>query len=292
MIRSMTGYGRVQQTVRGYRILLEIKAVNHRFFEFSARVPRLYGYLEEKLRTYVQRFLTRGKVEAVLTVEPENGAQTSVMLNTRLAASYINALRELQARFNLQDDLSVSTVARYADLFSVEKAPENEEDVWEAVREAADTALEGLVRMREAEGARLQADITARAERIRSLVEQVERRSPQTVAEYRARLSTHMRDVLADAKLDENRILLEAAIYADKVSVAEETVRLKSHLAQFAAMLEGGEPVGRKLDFLMQEMNREANTIGSKASDVETARVVVEIKAELEKIREQIQNIE
>ncbi|ADU27637.1 YicC/YloC family endoribonuclease [Ethanoligenens harbinense] len=292
MIRSMTGYGRVQQTVRGYRILLEIKAVNHRFFEFSARVPRLYGYLEEKLRTYVQRFLTRGKVEAVLTVEPENGAQTSVMLNTRLAASYINALRELQARFNLQDDLSVSTVARYADLFSVEKAPENEEDVWEAVREAADTALEGLVRMREAEGARLQADITARAERIRSLVEQVEQRSPQTVAEYRARLSTHMRDVLADAKLDENRILLEAAIYADKVSVAEETVRLKSHLAQFAAMLEGGEPVGRKLDFLMQEMNREANTIGSKASDVETARVVVEIKAELEKIREQIQNIE
>nr|WP_243114473.1 YicC/YloC family endoribonuclease [Ethanoligenens harbinense] len=288
----MTGYGRVQQTVRGYRILLEIKAVNHRFFEFSARVPRLYGYLEEKLRTYVQRFLTRGKVEAVLTVEPENGAQTSVMLNTRLAASYINALRELQARFNLQDDLSVSTVARYADLFSVEKAPENEEDVWEAVREAADTALEGLVRMREAEGARLQADITARAERIRSLVEQVEQRSPQTVAEYRARLSTHMRDVLADAKLDENRILLEAAIYADKVSVAEETVRLKSHLAQFAAMLEGGEPVGRKLDFLMQEMNREANTIGSKASDVETARVVVEIKAELEKIREQIQNIE
>lgn len=292
MIRSMTGYGRVQQTVRGYRILLEIKAVNHRFFEFSARVPRLYGYLEEKLRTHVQRFLTRGKVEAVLTVEPENGAQTSVMLNARLAESYIEALRELQARFGLRDDLSVSTVARYTDLFAVEKAPEDEEDVWEAVREAADAALGGLVRMREAEGARLQADITARAQHIRSLVEQVEQRSPQTVAEYRAKLTARMRDVLADARLDENRILLEAAVYADKVSVAEETVRLKSHLTQFAAMLESGEPVGRKLDFLMQEMNREANTIGSKATDVEIARVVVEIKAELEKIREQIQNIE
>lgn len=288
----MTGYGRVQQTVRGYRILLEIKAVNHRFFEFSARVPRLYGYLEEKLRTHVQRFLTRGKVEAVLTVEPENGAQTSVMLNARLAESYIEALRELQARFGLRDDLSVSTVARYTDLFAVEKAPEDEEDVWEAVREAADAALGGLVRMREAEGARLQADITARAQHIRSLVEQVEQRSPQTVAEYRAKLTARMRDVLADARLDENRILLEAAVYADKVSVAEETVRLKSHLTQFAAMLESGEPVGRKLDFLMQEMNREANTIGSKATDVEIARVVVEIKAELEKIREQIQNIE
>lgn len=292
MIRSMTGYGRVQQTVRGYRILLEIKAVNHRFFEFSARVPRLYGYLEEKLRTHVQRFLTRGKVEAVLTVEPENGAQTSVMLNARLAESYIEALRELQARFGLRDDLSVSTVARYTDLFAVEKAPEDEEDVWEAVREAADAALGGLVRMREAEGARLQADITARAQHIRSLVEQVEQRSPQTVTEYRAKLTARMRDVLADARLDENRILLEAAVYADKVSVAEETVRLKSHLTQFAAMLESGEPVGRKLDFLMQEMNREANTIGSKATDVEIARVVVEIKAELEKIREQIQNIE
>ncbi len=292
MIRSLTGYGRVQQTVRGYRILLEIKAVNHRFFEFSARVPRLYGYLEEKLRTHVQRFLTRGKVEAVLTVEPENGAQTSVMLNARLAESYIEALRELQARFGLRDDLSVSTVARYTDLFAVEKAPEDEEDVWEAVREAADAALGGLVRMREAEGARLQADITARAQHIRSLVEQVEQRSPQTVAEYRAKLTARMRDVLADARLDENRILLEAAVYADKVSVAEETVRLKSHLTQFAAMLESGEPVGRKLDFLMQEMNREANTIGSKATDVEIARVVVEIKAELEKIREQIQNIE
>lgn len=288
----MTGYGRVQQTVHGYQILLEIKAVNHRFFEFSARVPRMYGYLEEKLRTYAQQFITRGKVEAFLTVEPVGGVETSVMLNTHLAESYIDALRELQTRFGLRDDLSVSAVARYADLFSVEKASEDEEDVWEAVRIAAEAALDGLVRMRESEGGRLQADITARAAHICTLVEQVEARSPQTVAEYRARLAAHMRDVLADVRLDENRILMEAAVYADKVSVAEETVRLKSHLVQFAAMMESGEPVGRKLDFLMQEMNREANTIGSKASDVEIAGVVVEIKAELEKIREQIQNIE
>ncbi|WP_415532744.1 YicC/YloC family endoribonuclease [Ethanoligenens sp.] len=292
MVRSMTGYGRVQQTVRGYQILLEIKAVNHRFFEFSARVPRIYGYLEEKLRAYAQRILTRGKVEAFLTIEPVEGVKTSVMLNARLAESYIEALRVLQSQFGLRDDISVSAVARYADLFSVEKVPEDEEDVWEAVRTAADEALDELVQMRESEGARLYEDITARAAHIRTLVEQVEERSPQTVTEYRARLAMHMREVLADAKLDENRILLEAAIYADKVSVAEETVRLKSHLVQFATMLKGSEPVGRKLDFLMQEMNREANTIGSKASDVAIAGVVVEIKAELEKIREQIQNIE
>lgn len=288
----MTGYGRVQQTEYGYRILLEIKAVNHRFFEFSARVPRMYGYLEEKLRTYAQQFITRGKVDAFLTVEPVNGAGTSVSLNTRLAESYINALRELQAQFGLLDDLSVSTVARYADLLSVEKTAEDEEDVWEAVRAAAEAALGELVRMRESEGSRLQADMTARSARIRTLVEQVEERSPQTVSAYHARLAAHMREVLADTKLDENRILMEAAIYADKVSVAEETVRLKSHLSQFGAMMESSEPVGRKLDFLMQEMNREANTIGSKAADVEIAGMVVEIKAELEKIREQIQNIE
>lgn len=288
----MTGYGRVQQTIRGYQILLEIKTVNHRFFEFSARVPRPYGYLEEKLRAYVQRFLTRGKVEAFLTVEPANGGDTSVMLNTHLAESYIHALRELQTRFGLHDDLSVSSVARFPELFNVEKAPEDESEVWEAVRAAADAAVQGLMHMRETEGARLQEDITSRAETIRSLVEKVEARSPQTVAEYRARLDAHMREVLADAKLDENRILLEAAVYADRVSVTEETVRLKSHLSQFASMLQTDAPVGRKLDFLMQEMNREANTIGSKASDAEIAGVVVEIKAELEKIREQIQNIE
>lgn len=292
MVRSMTGYGRVQQTVQGYQILLEIKSVNHRFFEFSARVPRMYGYLEEKLRAFVQQSVARGKVEAFLTVEPVGGADTSVMLNARLAESYIGALRGLQARFDLRDDLSVSTVARYADLFTVQKAPEDEQKVWEAVRIAARAALDGLLQMRETEGVRLQADIAGRAEHIRGLVEQAEKRSPQTVAEYRTRLTAHMREVLADAKLDETRILMEAAIYADKVSVAEETVRLKSHLSQFATMLENPEPVGRKLDFLMQEMNREANTIGSKASDVALAGVVVEIKAELEKIREQIQNIE
>ncbi len=292
MLRSMTGYGRVQQTVHGYQIVLEIKAVNHRFFEFSARVPRQYGFLEEKLRAYVQPFLARGKVEAFLTVDAVGGESAGVVLNEKLAGSYIDALRALQKRFDLKDDLSVSAVARFPEIFTVVKAPENEEQVWETVKTAADEALKSLLHMREAEGARLQEDLAVRSEKIRLLVERVEKRSPATVTEYRARLTERMRELLADAKLDENRILLEAAVYADKVSVTEETVRLKSHLSQFAEMMDSNVPVGRKLDFLMQEMNREANTIGSKALDTEIAGLVVEIKAELEKIREQIQNIE
>ena len=279
MLRSMTGYGRAQQIVDGYSILVEIKSVNHRFFEFSARVPRLYGYLEEKLKTLIQGDISRGKVDIFVTVEPVDGTDSDVMLNTRMAAGYIEALRKLSARFSLKDDITVSTVARFADIFTVRKSPENEEKVWNAVRPAARQALDGLAAMRAAEGERLCRDIVARAGAIRTLVERAERRSPETVEEYRRRLTAHMREILGDASVDENRILTEAALYADKISVAEETVRLKSHLGQMEAMLSGDGAAGRKLDFLMQEMNREAN-------------IVVDIKAELEKIREQIQNIE
>lgn len=292
MLRSMTGYGRAQRLAHGYRVSLEIKAVNHRFFEFTARVPRLYGYVEEKLRALAAHALTRGKIEVLLGVEPQDGAAVSVRLDARLAEGYIGALRELQDRFGLQDDLTVSGVARLPDVLTVQKAPEDEETVWAAVRETAEAALADLARMREAEGERLKDDLLARARAVGAMVEQVERRSPGTVDEYRARLTARMREVLADARVDENRILLEAAVYADKISVTEETVRLRSHLAQFASLLESDGPVGRKLDFLMQEMNREANTIGSKAADVQIAGVVVSLKAELEKMREQIQNIE
>lgn len=292
MLRSMTGYGRAQQTVDGYNILVEIKSVNHRFFEFSARVPRLYGYIEDKLKALIQTEVSRGKLDVFVTVEPADGVDSGVMLNVRTAAGYIEALRELSARFGLKDDVTVSSVARFADVFTVTHPPEDEQKVWNAVLPVAKRALDGLVAMRCAEGQRLCADILARARTIRELVARVEHRSPQTVEEYRCRLTAHMREVLADSAVDENRILAEAAIYADKVSVTEETVRLGSHLAQMETMIGGGEAAGRKLDFLMQEMNREANTIGSKACDGEMAGIVVDIKAELEKIREQIQNIE
>lgn len=292
MIRSMTGYGRVQQTVGRYTVLFEIKTVNHRFLEFSMRLPRQYGFLEEKLKACLQRYITRGKADVFVTVDAQGGADEKVLLNESLASSYIAALGALRDRFGLSDDITVSSVARYADIFTDTRAPENEDEVWEAVRTAAEAAAESLVAMRGAEGERLRKDLEERAVLIAGLVGKIEERSPQTVEEYRAKLGARMKEILADAKIDENRILLEAAIYADKVSVTEETVRLRSHLRQFGVLMAGGSPVGRKLDFLLQEMNREINTIGSKASDLTIAGCVVEIKAELEKIREQIQNIE
>jgi uncharacterized protein (TIGR00255 family) len=292
MVRSMTGYGRVQETVDGLNILFEIKSVNHRFFEFSSRIPRMYGFIEDKLKSYLQTSISRGKVDIFMTIETTGGADAQVKLNYGLAKSYIDALRELQTQYGLSGDISVSTVAHYGDIFTVVKPPDDEEHIWNAVRTVVDKALIGFVAMREAEGERLKSDIVVRAQHVSLLVDAVDKRSPTTVEEYRQKLTARMNEILQDKTADENRILLEAAIYADKVSVTEETVRLKSHLAQFEIMLGGGEPVGRKLDFLMQEMNREANTIGSKASDIEIAGVVVEIKAELEKIREQIQNLE
>ena len=292
MLRSMTGYGRVQKSVDGFNIMVEIKTVNHRFFEFSARVPRLYGYVEDKLKALIQDAISRGKVDLFVTIEATEDPSAEVMLNGRLADSYLAALRELSSRFGLKDDVTVSSVARFADIFTVQKSPENEERVWNAVRAVAQETLQSMLQMRQAEGGRLGRDVAARAQTIRQLVGRVEARSPATVEEYRARLTARMKEILADAAVDENRLLLEAALYADKVSVTEETVRLRSHLQQLDTMLAGDDPVGRKLDFLMQEMNREANTIGSKANDVEMAGIVVEIKAELEKIREQIQNIE
>ncbi|HEX2937789.1 MAG TPA: YicC/YloC family endoribonuclease [Ruminiclostridium sp.] len=292
MVRSMTGYGRVQESVDGLNILFEIKSVNHRFFEFNARIPRVYGFIEDKLKSYLQNYISRGKVDVFMTIDSVDGGDSKVKLNYGIAESYIEALKELHSKYNLVDDISVSTVARYSDIFTVIKPPDDEERIWKAVKTVVDKAVEGFIAMRTAEGERLKTDIVARAQKVSELVDAVEKRSPETVDEYRNKLTARMAELLADKSIDENRILLEAAIYADKVSVTEETVRLKSHLKQFETMLGGNEPVGRKLDFLMQEMNREANTIGSKASDIEIAKVVVDIKAELEKIREQIQNLE
>lgn len=292
MIRSMTGYGRSEQIVDGRAVTVEIKSVNHRYFEFSCRTTRGYSFLEEKLKSFLQGRITRGKVDAYISVEALESAQTQVLVNHSLAEGYVQALRELAERYGLRDDISVSTVSRYSDIFSVHKAPEDEEAVWSSVQQAAEEALKNFLAMREAEGERLRTDVLSRAGTIMKLVDEIETRSPQTVAEYQQRLRQKIQELLGDNTVDEQRLLTETAIFADKVAVAEETVRLRSHFRQMEEMMKTDAPIGRKLDFLVQEMNREANTIGSKAVDSKIAYLVVDIKAEIEKIREQIQNIE
>lgn len=292
MTKSMTGYGRCQQIIDGRDILVEIKSVNHRFFEFSARVPRVYGYLESQLKGYLQGKISRGKVEVGVTIVTLEGIDANVEVNHSLVKSYVDALRKVGYEFALRDDLSISSISRFSDIFTVRKNVEDEQVIWNSVRTVLDGALNNFLHMREVEGERMKQDILSKLETIGEKVSFVEQRSPQTVEEYRNRLYTKMKEVLQDTKVDEQRILTEAAIYSEKIAVDEETVRLRSHIKQFESILQSDEPVGRKLDFLVQELNREANTIGSKAQDLEIARVVVDIKSEIEKIREQIQNIE
>ena len=289
MIKSMTGYGRAESDAEG-RILVEIKSVNHRYLSFP-RTTRGYNFLDEKLKSYVQSKVSRGKVDVFVTIEALEDA-AAVKINHSLADGYVKALRELRDTYGLQDDISVSTVARYGDIFSIHKGEEDEDQVWEQVRSVLDRALEKFIQMRSVEGERLKSDIESRAQTILAIVEKVEERSPQTVIEYQERLRSKLNEVLADTTADEQRILTEAAIFADKVAVAEETVRLRSHFQQLEQMLQSDEAIGRKLDFIVQEMNREVNTIGSKAVDAEIAHMVVDMKAEIEKIREQIQNVE
>lgn len=292
MVKSMTGYGRCEETVGGRRITVELKSVNHKYFEFSPRVTRGYGFLEDKLKTYVQSRVARGKIDLFLSIETLEDADVIVSVNHSLAAGYIAALREITERYKLPDTVTVNSLSRYSDIFSVHKAPEDEEAIWAAVKTVLEKAVDAFIAMRETEGRRLYDDVMSRAAVILELVGKIEVRSPETVKEYRERLEAKLREVLSDTTIDEQRILTEAAIFADKVAVAEETVRLRSHFEQLKALLNAEEPSGRKMDFLVQEMNRETNTIGSKASDSQIAYMVVDIKAEIEKIREQIQNIE
>lgn len=292
MIRSMTGYGRAGEVIDGRDILVEIKSVNHRYYEFSARTSRAYGYLEEKLKSFLQGRISRGKVEVSVAIQRTEGAGAEVVFNRELAKAYVEALRSAREELAVSDDLSLSMVARLPDVFAVCKAAEDEDAVWAGVQAVAAQAAEKFIAMREAEGAKMKADIEARLDFIAATVAKIEERSPRTVEEYRARLYAKMEEVLQNTQIDDQRILAEAALFADRVAVDEETVRLKSHVQQFREILAHDGPVGRKLDFLTQEINRETNTIGSKAQNLEIARMVVELKSEIEKIREQIQNIE
>ncbi len=292
MIRSMTGFGRGQDTVDGLSVVVEIKSVNHRYYEYSSRLPRAYNFLDEKLKNYLQQRISRGKVDVYVQIDTLETASSEVSVNFALAEGYLQALREITERFGVRDDVSVTNLARYPDVLTVRQAAVDEDTVWAAVQRVTDMALDRFVAMREQEGARMREDILSRAQTILAAVAAVEERSPQTVREHMDKVTARMRELLDGAAVDEARLLTEAAIYADKIAVAEETVRLRSHIDQLGQMLNGGEAIGRKLDFLVQEMNRETNTIGSKCSDIELTRIVVDIKAEIEKIREQIQNIE
>lgn len=292
MIKSMTGYGKSEQTIDSLNVTVEIKSVNHRYFEFSARVPREYGFLEEKLKKYCNSLITRGKVECYVSVEDLEEREMEVNVNETLAAGYVKALKELSERFGLKDDISAVTLSRYPDVITLHKASEDEERIWIAVKTVAETAVSKFIEMRETEGSKLRGDILSRADYIIECVEFIEGRSPETVREYNEKLKQRMKELLGDAAVDEQRLLNEAAIYADKIAVDEETVRLRSHISQLREFMNSSEAIGRKLDFLVQEINREANTIGSKAQDVDIAKKVIAIKAEVEKIREQVQNIE
>lgn len=292
MVKSMTGYGRSQQLIDNMNIVVEIKSVNHRYFDFSSRTPRAYGFLDDKMKNYVQSRVSRGKIECYVQVDNLEDDSVVVEVNHSLAKGYVDAFENLSETYGIDNNLNAGLLARFNDVLLIRREEADEDKVWSAVNKVAEKAVDNFIAMREAEGAKLRDDILSRAKTILSHVEYIEQRSPETVKEYNEKLVARMNELLGDVKIDEARILTEAAIYADKIAVAEETVRLRSHIEQLWGFFDADEAVGRKIDFLVQEMNREANTIGSKASDVEIARRVLEIKAEIEKIREQIQNIE
>lgn len=292
MLKSMTGYGRREAVTDGKKILVEIKSVNHRYSDYNIKVQRHLGFLEDKIRKHVSSAITRGKVDIYLNVENFETADKEIRLNREIARNYIEVLHELRDEFGLKDDITVSNVARNPDIFQTERVEEDEEQLWNTVKTVLDCALGDFVAMREREGERIEKDLCDRIEYMRTLVTTIDERSPQTVQEYSDRLYEKIKEVLDGRGIDEARILTEVAIYADKVAVNEETVRLTSHFEEFDNIIGSGEPAGRRLDFLIQEINREVNTIGSKASDIEIAKTVVTLKGEIEKLREQIQNIE
>ena len=292
MIKSMTGYGRAVETVNGREFTVELRSVNNRYLDCSVRLPRMLSFAEEAVKQAVKAAVSRGKVDVFISLRSENQEDVTVSLNKAVLEGYLKAMRQMVTEYGVQDDISTSTVSRLPDVFTVEKQEVDEDQLCQDLLSVVNNALASYNTMRETEGQALDRDLRTRGQTILELVAQVEQGNSQTVSDYRTRLENKLREVLENTAIDESRILTEAAIFADKVAVDEETVRLRSHLAQMNEMLTTGGAVGRKLDFLLQEMNREANTIGSKCTDVRLARIVVDIKAELEKIREQTQNIE
>ena len=292
VIKSMTGYGRAVETVNGREITVELRSVNNRYLDCTVKMPRSVSFAEDAVKQAVKQSVSRGKVDVYISMKSETAEDAKVSLNPAVVEGYLAAMKQMVETYEVKDDISVSTLSRLPEVFTVERPEVDEQQLMADLLGVVQNALTSYDAMRCVEGAALDADLRSRGKTIEALVSQVEQGNAQTVADYRARLENKLREVLSATSIDESRILTEAAIFADKVAVDEETVRLRSHLQQMETMLTGGGAVGRKLDFLLQEMNREANTIGSKCTDVRLARIVVDIKAELEKIREQTQNIE
>ena len=291
MLKSMTGFGRAEMVIEGFTVSVQIRSVNHRYMDISLRIPRFYNFLEDKIRQKTAEYISRGKIEVSVSLKEQEGDDRVITLNRPLAENYIEVLKEL-ASLGVEDDIKVSTVARYNDIFSVEYKEIDEDKMFEIINTALSSAFSEFNNMRAEEGERLEKDILFHLDNIANELSKIEAQSPQTVKLYRENLENKMRELLGDVKVDETRLITETAIFADKVAIDEETVRLRSHIKAFKSALNTDKPIGKKLDFIIQEMNRETNTIGSKANDIEIASMVVEIKSEIEKIREQIQNIE
>ena len=291
MLKSMTGFGRAELLIDNFTLNVQIRSVNHRYMDCNVRIPRCYNFIEDKIRQTASEYISRGKIEIGVSIKEQDGDDKVISLNQALAQNYINVLKELSA-LGIEDDIKVSTVARYNDIFTVEYKEIDEEKMFEIINSALIAAFEDFNKMRSEEGARLEANILSHLDFISGELEKIEARSPETVRLYRENLEARIRELIEDTAVDENRLITETAIFADKVAIDEETVRLRSHIKAFKSAIKTDKPIGKKLDFIIQEMNRETNTIGSKANDIEIASMVVEIKSEIEKIREQIQNIE
>lgn len=291
MLKSMTGFGRAEKTVEGYTVKVNLKSVNHRYMDIAVKVPKYYTFMEDKIRQAAPKYISRGKVELFVSLERTEGSDKTVVLDQAVAANYISALKSLK-KLGLKDDVKISTIAQYHDIFKLESNEADEEFISNLILEVFSEAAEDFVNMRINEGKNMEQDILSHLDTLAENLALVEERYPKIVEEYRNRLMSKISEVLADKNVDETRIVTEAAIFADKTDIGEETVRLRSHIKEFKKAIVTDLPIGKKLDFMIQEMNRETNTMGSKANDVEISKIIVNMKSEIEKIREQIQNIE
>ncbi len=292
MIKSMTGYGRGEEVGLGKRFTVEVRSVNHRYSDINIKTPRSYAFTEDSMRKTVSRFVSRGKVDVLLSVEGIEGETGEVSVNMEIARGYLNALRKLQETLSVPGEIVLHDISRFSDVFSVQKATEDAEAIEKIIRKATEEAVTNFTNMREKEGKQLFLDMSEQTNTMEEFVLQIEQRAPMIVTEYSQRLQARMTEILDTVPVDEGRLLNEVAIFSDRVNVNEELIRLKSHILQMRAFLEADEPIGRKMDFLIQEMNREVNTIGSKSNDLSVARLVIDLKAVIEKLREQVQNVE
>ncbi len=292
MIKSMTGFGRCEVTENNRKFTVEMKAVNHRYLDVNVKMPKKLNFFESSIRNELKNYISRGKVDLFITYEDLSENTTNVHYNKELAAEYLQYLRQIQQDFGLEDDIRVSTLSKYPDVFTMEENEGDEEEIWKELKKALDGAAEMFVQSRITEGENLKNDLIAKLDGMLRLVDFIAERSPQIIAEYRQKLQDKVKEMLGDNTVDEARLVTEVTIFADKVCVDEEMVRLRSHVETTKAALLAGGSIGRKLDFIAQEMNREANTILSKSNDLEISNVGIELKTEIEKVREQIQNIE